>query len=212
MSERISRRKVVFGGIAALGGLAVAATLGCESKDGKVQTTPTPPKTPVATETITSPTSVPTEAPTVAPTPEPTETPATIEEIRVAFDAAYAKLDNATLAGLPANYTRAYIEERLAYCNGELRIQDIPLDHPNYNYALIDGCISIPQEVVGIPGHEDIPEFSIAIEKLGIFTINRVDELYKSDGLLKEENGQVVPLSENEFAQYRSEVSAYFPK
>jgi len=55
-----------------LGGLAAVALVGCESKDGKVNKTPTPPQTPKATETIApTPTVEPTAEPT--PTPEPTQ-------------------------------------------------------------------------------------------------------------------------------------------
>ena len=205
----------------ALGGLVLltAAAIACKSGQGQeIKTTPTQPaNSPVATETIApTPTSKPTEVPTVAPTEVPVEVPATIEQVRFAlFDkdfGAYPKLDPVIEVNLPRNQTREYIEELLAYCNGELIIQDIPRDHPNYNQALINACISVPQEIVGIPGHEDILEFSDAIEKLGSFTINKVDKLYKSGGLLKEENGQVVPISENEFVQYRSEVASFFPK
>jgi len=132
MAERISRRKVVFGGIAALSGLAVVALVGCESKDGKVKKTPTPPKTPKATETIAptaTPTPIPTEAPTVAPTEVPVEAPATIDDVRNAFfgeNGAYSKLSDATIASLPHNQSQAYIEEQLGVCNGEIAIPDNP--------------------------------------------------------------------------------------
>ena len=78
MAERISRRRVVFGGIAALSGLAAAALVGCESKGEKVKKSPTPPNSPKATETIApNPTALPTEVPTQTPepTPEPPPTP-----------------------------------------------------------------------------------------------------------------------------------------
>ncbi|OGD84764.1 hypothetical protein A2165_04390 [Candidatus Curtissbacteria bacterium RBG_13_40_7] len=74
MAERISRRKVVFGGLAALGGLAVAATLGCEGKDGKVNTTPTQPLETSVPNVTAEPTQTPVieTSPTPSPTPEPT--------------------------------------------------------------------------------------------------------------------------------------------
>lgn len=209
--SRVKRPLTATTAAVALGAVAAACSGGSEADVSKKTAEPT--QKPPATETIApTPTTKPTEIPTVAPTEVPTEPPATIEGVRNAFDAGYSKLDAATLAGLPLNQSRAYIEERLAYCNGELIIQDIPLDHPNYNYALINACIAIPQEVIGIPGHEDILEFSDAIEKLGSFTLAKVDKLYESGQLLKEENGQNVPITRDEFEPYRAEVAAYFPK
>ena len=99
------------------------ALVGCESKDGKVKKTPTPPKGPKATEII-APTAtgvVPTEAPTVAPTevPTPDRTVLSQEELSQmkqetadAFVSAYSKLaqvNPATFANLYQNQTQANI-------------------------------------------------------------------------------------------------------
>ena len=188
--------------------LILAAVVACNEEAGQPDPSPATPNN-TATQ---APTAAATEVPAETPTVAPTETPASMADVRAAFDAAYGKLSAATLAALPTNQTRAYIEERLSYCNAELVIQDIPLDHPNYNYALINACILIPQEVAGIPGHADIPEFAMALDGLGSFTMNKVDQLWESGALLKEENGQVLPISESEFAQYRSEVASFFPR
>lgn len=197
---------VTAGGI----GVLVAACKGGGSGQ-EVKTTPTnPPETPVPTQTlepIPTPTTKPTEAPTVLPTEVPVETPATIEEVRDAFfgeNGAYSQLDSATLASLPVNQTQAYIEERLSVCNGEVAIPDIPPESPNYGTALISSCTIIPQEINGIPGREDILEFSVALEMLGSFTLDKVDKLWK--------DGKFPGATEEEIQNYKIGVAAYFPK
>ncbi|OGM13064.1 hypothetical protein A2W15_06220 [Candidatus Woesebacteria bacterium RBG_16_41_13] len=226
MAERISRRGVVFGGIAALSGLAAAALVGCESKDGKVNKTPTPPKGPKATETIVpTPTAVPTEAPTVAPTeiPTPDRTVLSQEELSQmkqetadAFVSAYSKLaqvDPATSANLYPNQTHANIIKHLQICSGEIEQPGIPPGSINYGDSLVGACTQIPQEVNTIPGREDILEFSTAIEQLGEFTLAKADRLFKDEMFKKlDENSQPVPITKEEFESYRVGVSAYFPK
>lgn len=225
MAERISRRKFLVLASAGTGAVVAGAfgareLLSSGNGEGKaaVVKSPTaePTKKPTATETIApTPTTKPTEVPTVVPTEVPVETPATIEEVRDAFFGefgAYSKLDDATRASLPTNQSQAYIEERLGICNGDIAIPDNPPENPFHAYALIDACINIPQNINGIPGREDILEFSVAQEKLASFTLAKVDELYQAGKLFMQVDGQNVPLSEDKFVQYRSEVSAYFPK
>jgi len=214
MSERISRRKflVLVGlgtGAVVAGALSVKELL--SSGNGKEKTavvknpTAEPTQNPPATETIKpTPTPSPEPIPTVAPTEVPVETPATIEEVRDAFSVAYSKLDSATLASLPLNQTQAYIEDRLSVCNGEVAISDIPPDSPNYGTALISSCTIIPQEINGIPGREDILEFSVALERLGSFTLDKVDMLWK--------DGKFPGATEEELQNYKIDVAAYFPK
>ena len=203
-----SRRQFLTGSAFTLGGLAVAATFGCESKSGGVNKTPMSPKTPEATETIApTPTVSPTKIPTVAPTEVTTETPATIDEVRDAFfgeNGAYSKLDEVTRANLAPDQTESVIRERLDICNGDVAIPDIPPESPNYGGALIDGCTSIPQHINGIPGRGDILEFSVAVERLGSFTLDKIDKLWK--------DGKFPGATEEEIQNYKIGVAAYFPK
>ena len=209
-SGKITRKKLGITAVGTAGLVALVAAVACKGGQGQeVKTTPTsPPETPVPTVTVEpTPTQVPTEIPTVAPTEVTTETPATIEEVRDAFfgeNGAYSKLDKATRDSLPENQTQRYIEDRLSVCNGEVAIPDIPPDSPNYGGALISSCTIIPQEINGIPGREDILEFSVALEKLGSFTLDKVDKLWK--------DGKFPGVTEEEMQNYKIGVAAYFPK
>ena len=170
-TKGISRRTFLM----TVGGLAVAATLGCESKGGGVNKTPTPPNTPKATETITpSPTAKPTEAPTVEPTPEPTPTPPTFEELEAAVNSAYAAV------GLD---TPVEIARQLKFCNE----QDIPEDAV-YTSFVVNGC--------GIVGEAMLKQFQetqnevftdVALD-LQTFTFGKIDK-FVTDGLLTQTQG-----------------------
>ena len=224
-SSVISRRGFLRLGYLAAGAASAAVLLeACKSGQGQeVKATPTqPPNSPVATETIApTPTAIPTEVPTVEPTP--TLDVSNPEEVNKELERLYAELSDSLERGLgkinqspPDRTLETYREEirnQFKACNGEDDYLETSPEQADYAGEIIFNCINLPPVINGIPGREDILEFSEFTQKLGDFTLLKMDQLFAENKFWQDlGGGQKRYLTTEEFEANKVDVANKFPK